>query len=393
MTLDAQPVEVQLEDLRATVTRLSRDLEETKGQLQLQGLIGSSSAALSVGSVGYGDRDMLIDKYGIQMLTDDAQLAGMMFRPEFPEFLSGEDPRSSHYPLADVSGYVVAASAILELSASKTSDNHTDVNIANDGVEGVNNSFITLAVVIGNVTTAQILIANKYIDLIGTLALDPVTADPSSPPDGAVWYRSDTDVLYARINGASVDIGGSAAHVADTADAHDASAISVLDTAGNFTGTDVEAVLAELAATGGGMELIVKAADETVNNSTTLQDDDHLLFAVAANEKWQFEGHIFYSTSTVADLKATFSGPASAVGHITFETDVSETATNFESTALGTGEAISGDGAGLIRGMRFWGAIANGANAGNLAFQWAQNTAEVSNTVVHAGSYIKYQQQ
>jgi hypothetical protein len=36
------------------------------------------------------------------------------------------------------------------------------------------------------------------------------------------------------------------AHIADTSDAHDASAISVLDTAANFTGTDVEAVLAEL---------------------------------------------------------------------------------------------------------------------------------------------------
>ena len=35
-------------------------------------------------------------------------------------------------------------------------------------------------------------------------------------------------------------------HLADTSDAHDASAISVLDTAGNYTATDVEAVLAEL---------------------------------------------------------------------------------------------------------------------------------------------------
>ena len=41
-------------------------------------------------------------------------------------------------------------------------------------------------------------------------------------------------------------------HLADTGDAHDASAISVLDTATNFTGDDVEAVLAELAAAGGG---------------------------------------------------------------------------------------------------------------------------------------------
>jgi hypothetical protein len=39
---------------------------------------------------------------------------------------------------------------------------------------------------------------------------------------------------------------GTAAHIADNADAHDASAISVLDSGANFTGTDVEAVLAEL---------------------------------------------------------------------------------------------------------------------------------------------------
>jgi hypothetical protein len=39
---------------------------------------------------------------------------------------------------------------------------------------------------------------------------------------------------------------GTAAHIADATDAHDASAISVLDTAANFTGTNVETVLAEL---------------------------------------------------------------------------------------------------------------------------------------------------
>lgn len=41
-------------------------------------------------------------------------------------------------------------------------------------------------------------------------------------------------------------IGDLSAHTGDTSDAHDASAISVLDTAGNFTATDVEATLAEL---------------------------------------------------------------------------------------------------------------------------------------------------
>jgi hypothetical protein len=39
---------------------------------------------------------------------------------------------------------------------------------------------------------------------------------------------------------------GITAHLADTADAHDASAISLLDTGGYFTATDVEAFGQEL---------------------------------------------------------------------------------------------------------------------------------------------------
>jgi hypothetical protein len=43
-----------------------------------------------------------------------------------------------------------------------------------------------------------------------------------------------------------------AAHISDTGDAHDASAISITDTGDYFTGTDVEAALQELGAGGGG---------------------------------------------------------------------------------------------------------------------------------------------
>jgi hypothetical protein len=64
-------------------------------------------------------------------------------------------------------------------------------------------------------------------------------------------------------------------HIVDATDAHDASAISVLDTAGHFTGTDVETVLDELADSiaGGGIpatlidakgDLIVGSAADTV---------------------------------------------------------------------------------------------------------------------------------
>ena len=56
-----------------------------------------------------------------------------------------------------------------------------------------------------------------------------------------------TSLTFAAASGAEPTAD---AHIADTTDAHDASAVSVLDAGGNFTGTDVEAVLAELATSG-----------------------------------------------------------------------------------------------------------------------------------------------
>ena len=54
-----------------------------------------------------------------------------------------------------------------------------------------------------------------------------------------------TDRILIRTTGQTGP--GIAEHLADTSDAHDASAISVLDTAGNYTATDVEGVFVELA--------------------------------------------------------------------------------------------------------------------------------------------------
>lgn len=65
------------------------------------------------------------------------------------------------------------------------------------------------------------------------------------------------------------------AHIADTTDAHDASAISVADSGGNFTGTDVEAVLAELASAvpTGHYEVIVSGSAPPVAVTNVAEDD------------------------------------------------------------------------------------------------------------------------
>lgn len=60
--------------------------------------------------------------------------------------------------------------------------------------------------------------------------------------DGLLYWKDDAGVEYAVSTGGDVSV-----HLADTTDAHDASAISVLDTGALLTATDVEAALAELA--------------------------------------------------------------------------------------------------------------------------------------------------
>jgi len=46
-----------------------------------------------------------------------------------------------------------------------------------------------------------------------TLALDSLVADPASPEDGSLWYRSDIDQVRVRINGITVDVISSGGHV------------------------------------------------------------------------------------------------------------------------------------------------------------------------------------
>ena len=76
--------------------------------------------------------------------------------------------------------------------------------------------------------------------------------DPWVDADSATGGGDESTPLVAAAldhieQGVSDAVTAVEAHLADTTDAHDASAISVLDTAGNFTGDDVEEVLAELA--------------------------------------------------------------------------------------------------------------------------------------------------
>lgn len=148
-------------------------------------------------------------------------------------------------------------------------------------------------------------------------------------------------------------------------------------------------------ATGGAIPLLIrKSANETVNGSAALQDDNHLLFAIGASEVWEFEAVLWYSSGTTPDLKVAFTVPASAEIYVGWGGSTSEA-----DAALGGGVIV---GSGTARGLQGGGAsatpnrvatakglVVNSTNAGNVQMQWAQNTSNGSDTIIFANSTLK----
>jgi len=138
-----------------------------------------------------------------------------------------------------------------------------------------------------------------------------------------------------------------------------------------------------------------KTANETVNNSTALQNDDVLLVSLPTAGLFMFEVDLIYSSSTTADFKAAMTIPAGAtftlmgmglvVGAAGSAGDMQIAGT----TVSGTSTAFGGLGVGTFVPLRLWGEITMGGTAGNLQLQWAQQTLDATNTVVHAGSRMQ----
>lgn len=127
---------------------------------------------------------------------------------------------------------------------------------------------------------------------------------------------------------------------------------------------------------------VTKTADETVNNSTTLQNDDALLLAMAASEVWQFEIFIKATSSAVADFKLGWSVPTGTTMRWKISAGGQLDTLNETQTYTANMDGTSGDT------IVCHGIIMVSTTAGNVVLQWAQNTAEVSNTVVEANSCI-----
>lgn len=142
--------------------------------------------------------------------------------------------------------------------------------------------------------------------------------------------------------------------------------------------------------TGVGDRIIVrKTADETVNNSTTLQNDDELLLAVGANEIWVIRlAIITISVSDTPDVKIAVTVPTGAsFNGMLFYHNAAFGDAHDEVTAA-TAARVVGATTGAYFEAILEGVIVVGATAGNFQLQWAQNVATAEDTTVKANSYL-----
>ena len=136
---------------------------------------------------------------------------------------------------------------------------------------------------------------------------------------------------------------------------------------------------------------VIKGADETVTSSATLQNDDALFLAVAANTSWLFDAYLDYEGGTLgaSDLKYEWTVPSgAALRYGAAHLDTS--GNNICSDTHPDGAAVSAgtNGGGDTRSVKMYGTLIVGGTAGTLQLKWAQNTSSGTGTIVHAQSYL-----
>ena len=376
MTVDAPPAEVQFEELWAALTHTRRELEDVRGQLQQQGLLGASSAQLSVGSVGFGTNSVMrLDRSGIQI---DATAAATDAIGAI-RFVNGFfEPQVNNRGLPPTGTFGWS----LEGRINSATDQSVYQGLSDDlstGVIGVgtretymqtlidtNSCLIGIHADDGAAPHAEINVQSitqgagtdyAQIYILGApLVLDVRASDygfVSDVGDGQMFYRSDTDKFRVRAN-ATMENLAYESYV-------DTNALSVLSLLRDY-----------------------KDADQEVTD-TTLVSDSELSVSLAATASYHFRAVLFFLNDGAAEgYKCALSGTV-GVGDLKAQISIYDDTTNSLAafarvTALG-----SSVGAGISSGSNF--AVIEGTiettTAGTFLIQFAQNAAGVNAGVHH----------
>jgi hypothetical protein len=140
-------------------------------------------------------------------------------------------------------------------------------------------------------------------------------------------------------------------------------------------------------------DVIIKPSDEPVTSSTTLQNDDHLLFSVAANATYILDAYLITSGATAAtgDLKIDWTVPAGTTMRYTSSGVVaSSPAVQYEATVNTPGASRTiGTNGSADMGVPLRAVIVTSATAGTVQLRWAQNTSNATPTIIRANSWLR----
>jgi len=135
-----------------------------------------------------------------------------------------------------------------------------------------------------------------------------------------------------------------------------------------------------------------KTADETVNNSSAFQSDDHLFFSVAANEIWATQWFLRGSVgaSSTPDIKYQWTFPSGTAVSYFVGPNSANTLTNL--SAAGSASPLTMAAVGTSASSEWLHVVSltfvNGATPGTLQLQWAQDTATAVDTKLLTGACV-----
>lgn len=132
------------------------------------------------------------------------------------------------------------------------------------------------------------------------------------------------------------------------------------------------------------LKVIVKSADETVNNSDVLQDDDDLKFTAIAGVSYALFFILYHISPAAQDIKLQLNTPGGVgeTGGVMWLSEVgahhfANINASYTMSTAGTADIMSGHATLNV-----------GATAGEVVLSWAQATAGVADTKILKGSSL-----